>query len=91
MAQKNAIEEVKAWLTPTLIAILGYLLNSGIQDLKADLKELKQLGGIHEKRIQKLEYKVFGISSAFTLQHSNQFVFDKTKTLHYNGIKFYYA
>jgi len=91
MAQKNAIEEVKAWLTPSLIAILGYMLNSGIQDLKSDLNELKQLGGIHEKKIQKIEYKVFGISSAFTLHHSNPFLFDKTKTLHYNGIKFFYA
>jgi hypothetical protein len=91
MATRNTIDEVKAWLTPTLIAILGYLLNSGIQDLKADLKELKQLGGIHEKRIQKLEYKVFGISSAFALPHFNPFVFDKTKTLHYNGVKFFYA
>jgi len=91
MATRNTIDEVKAWLTPTLIAILGYMLNSGIQDLKADLKELKQLGGIHEKRIQKIEYKVFGISAAFTLHHSNPFLFNKTKTLHYNGVKFYYA
>lgn len=91
MATRSAIDEVKVWLTPTLLAILGYMLNSGIQDLKADLKELKQQGGVHEKRIQKIEYKVFGISSVVLLPHYNQFVFDKTKQLHYNGVKFYYA
>ncbi len=42
-------------------------------------------------RIDKLEGKVFSMNVTAVLPHFLQFVFDKTKTLHFNNGAFYYA
>lgn len=91
MAQRTAMDEFRAWLTPVLIGVVGYLLNNGINDLKDEINKLKEMSGTHESRIQRVEFKVFGISYSGAYLHPLQFIYDKTKTLHYREGVFYYA
>lgn len=92
MAQRTAMDEVRAWLTPILVLLIGYLLDSRLTDITEELRSLRENIGTHDHKLQRLENKVFGFSdqTAF-IQRSQPFFYDKNKILHYDCGVFYYA
>lgn len=64
----NAIQQVKSWLFPTILTILGGLLYADIKEIKDDVKVLIAQSAESrvrieslEKRMDKIESKLFAV------------------------------
>ena len=55
MTNSRAADQVKVWLFPTLVAVLGTIIWSDIRDIKADVKALMAQSNIDKTRIDNLE------------------------------------
>jgi Zn-dependent peptidase ImmA (M78 family) len=54
----TVIEEVKVWITPLLISIIGTFLWSTMTEMRADVKLLLEQKAESNVKIQNLEYRV---------------------------------
>lgn len=98
MAQRTTLDEIRAYIMPLTVAAFGWYMTSLISEVRSDVKLLLETKAVHGEqieqfrhRIDKLEGKVFSMNVTAVLPHFLQFVFDKTKTLHFNNGAFYYA
>lgn len=51
----QTINEVKAWIFPTLIAILGAIIWNDVKEIKTDVKSLMAQSNIDKTRIDNIE------------------------------------
>lgn len=89
MAQKSVQDYIREFLSPILITIVGYYTISTLNEIKSDIKTLLETKAVHTEQLRALERKVFAL---YSIQiRGLDFIFDKTKTLKYDGGVFYYA
>ena len=83
----NPIEQVKAWLTPALLTILGGF----IIDLKNDVKVLLDRTARLEVRVEYEKELREQRTTKLVNFNGMELVFDRNKTLKYNSLtKFFY-
>lgn len=77
MANSNTIDQVKAWLTPGLLTVIGGVL----MDMKSDVKTLLDRTARLEVRVE-YEEKLRNEQTAHLVKFKGMdFVFDRNKTL----------
>ena len=82
MATNNTIEQVKAWMTPALLTIIGGF----IIDLKNDVKVLLDRTARLEVRVE-YEKELREQKTAQVVNFKGmELVFDRNKHLHYNHL-----
>lgn len=57
-ADSQTITQIKAWLFPTLIAILGTIIWNDVKEIKNDVKALMAQSNIDKTRIDNLEKRM---------------------------------
>jgi hypothetical protein len=74
--ERNTISSIKAWIFPSLVAILGWMIKSDISEMKSDVKSLLAQSNIDKTKIEHLESDV---------QALNKAVFKIAKTVPYSS------
>lgn len=74
MATRTPMDEVRAWITPALSSVLSIICISMVHEIRNDVKQLLETRATHNEqiktmniRLERMESKVFGISSASLL------------------------
>lgn len=62
--EKNTISSIKAWIFPSLVAILGWMIKSDINEMKSDIKALLAQSNIDKTKIEHLEHDVNALNKA---------------------------
>ncbi len=62
--QKTSVSSIKAWLFPSLVAILGWMIKSDINEMKSDVKALLAQSNIDKTKIEHLESDVQALNKA---------------------------
>jgi hypothetical protein len=62
--EKNPISTFKSWLFPSLVAILGWMIKSDINEMKSDVKVLLAQSNIDKTKIETLEKNVEALNKA---------------------------
>lgn len=75
-SEKNTINNIKTWLFPSIVAILGWMIKSDISEMKSDVKSLLAQSNIDKTKIEHLESDV---------QALNKAVFKIAKTVPYSS------
>jgi hypothetical protein len=89
MATNNTIEQVKAWMTPALLTIIGGVM----MDMKNDVKILLDRTARLEVQVQyEKEYRKQSTAKLVKFK-GMELVFDRNKKLHYNHLNksFFYV
>jgi hypothetical protein len=88
MAQRTPIDYIREFISPILIAIIGYYSMTTLNEIRSDVKTLLETSAKHTEQIRSLERKVFGMVS---IEYNYlKIIFDKNKTLKYQDGVFYY-
>jgi hypothetical protein len=70
-SEKNTINNIKTWLFPSIVAILGWMIKSDISEMKSDVKSLLAQSNIDKTKIEHLESDVQALNKAvFKISHS---------------------
>jgi hypothetical protein len=62
--ERNTISSIKAWIFPSLVAILGWMIKSDINEMKSDVKALLAQSNIDKTKIEHLESDVQALNKA---------------------------
>jgi hypothetical protein len=62
------VDQVKIWLFPALVTILGTIIYREILEMRADVKQLLAQSNIDKTKIEKLEQQVQMINQALFLK-----------------------
>ena len=57
-ANSQAVTQIKVWLFPTLVAILGTIIWNDVKEIKNDVKSLMAQSNIDKTRIDNLEKRL---------------------------------
>jgi hypothetical protein len=57
--KNSALDEVKAWLFPSIVGILGIIIWQDIKEIKSDIKSLIAQSNIDKTRIDNLERIIY--------------------------------
>ena len=57
--KNSALDEVKAWLFPSIVGILGVIIWQDIKEIKSDIKSLIAQSNIDKTRIDNLERVIY--------------------------------
>ena len=57
--KNSALDEVKAWLFPSIMGILGVIIWQDIKEIKSDIKSLIAQSNIDKTRIDNLERLIY--------------------------------
>ena len=88
MAQRTPIDYIREFISPILIAIIGYYSMTTLNEIRSDVKTLLETSAKHTEQIRSLERKVFGMVSID--YNYLKIIFDKNKTLKYQDGVFDY-
>jgi hypothetical protein len=88
MAQRTPIDYIREFISPILIAIIGYYSMTTLNEIRSDVKTLLETSAKHTEQIRSLERKVFGMVSID--YNYLKIIFDKNKTLKYKDGVFDY-
>lgn len=67
----NVIDQIKIWITPSVVSIIGLMIWTDVQEMKSDIKALLQESSSQKEKIKSLEADVALIKATyFTKQAS---------------------
>jgi hypothetical protein len=61
----NVIDQIKIWLTPSVVSIIGIMIWSDMQEMKSDIKALLQESSSQREKIKSLEQDVALIKGTY--------------------------
>jgi len=66
--KNSALDEIKAWLFPSLVGILGVIIWQDIKEIKSDIKSLIVQSNIDKTRIDNLERIIYKKTASNTIE-----------------------
>jgi hypothetical protein len=70
--KNSALDEVKAWLFPSIVGILGVIIWQDIKEIKSDIKSLIAQSNIDNTRIDNLERIIYKKTVSNTIEKKSK-------------------
>jgi hypothetical protein len=70
--KNSALDEVKAWLFPSIVGILGIIIWQDIKEIKSDIKSLIAQSNIDKTRIDNLERIIYKKTVSNTIEKKSK-------------------